>query len=209
MDRTGSDHLTEVLASGWGTILKPLAWWGLLCHGPSQGNRVTFTAPPWTELPSVEEAARTVIRSFLGAHGPATPDMFDSWLTRRMSRKTDVRGWFEAAEPAMVKIEGVEMYALAEHVGELADTRPSEALRLLGGFDQYVLGAGTAATYLIPAERRAEVSRTAGWISPVVIHQGRVAGVWEATNGRIDVTPFEALPEDALQAERDRITALL
>src|SRR2546428_3036175 len=37
----GLGHLGEALRSGWGTLLKPLAWQGDLCFGPSRGNRVT------------------------------------------------------------------------------------------------------------------------------------------------------------------------
>ena len=62
------------LRSGWGTALKPLAWQGLLCHGPSQGNRVTFTspaswAPGWRDYPDVDEAAQVPIPAYLGAYG--------------------------------------------------------------------------------------------------------------------------------------------
>lgn len=45
-EKVGSSHLKEFLRSGWGTLLKPLAWWGALCHGPSEGNRVTS---PYTQ----------------------------------------------------------------------------------------------------------------------------------------------------------------
>ncbi|GAA4073205.1 winged helix DNA-binding domain-containing protein [Actinomadura miaoliensis] len=215
VDKTGSGHLAEVLGSGWGTVLKPLAWWGVLCHGPSQGARVTFTSPEnlpgWRGLPPVEDAARTVIRAFLGAYGPATPQTFDNWLTRGGSRKKDLKGWFAAldGELATVEVDGEPMYALAEHADELADTEPSRSVRLLGGFDPYVLGAGTNATYLIPAERRSEVSRTAGWISPVVLHEGRVAGTWEAKDGEVSVTPFEDVPADLLETEVARVRSLL
>ncbi|GAA1832311.1 winged helix DNA-binding domain-containing protein [Actinomadura chokoriensis] len=216
VEETGSHHLTEVLGSGWGTLLKPLAWWGVLCYGPSQGTRVTFTAPErwlpgWTGLPPLEDAARTVIRAYLGAHGPATPEMFDNWLMRKMNRKKDVRGWFAAAEDGLstVEVDGVQMYVLDEHRDELLATEPSASVRLLGGFDQYVLGAGTGATYLVPAEHRTKVSRTAGWISPVVLHGGRVAGVWEAKNGDLAVTQFEDVPAGPLKEEVDRVGPLL
>jgi hypothetical protein len=215
VDKTGSAHLAEVLGSGWGPLLKPLAWWGVLRYGPSRGNRVTFTSPEnlpaWRGLPAVEDAARTVIRAYLGAHGPATPEMFDNWLTRTLSRKKELRTWFAsmAGELATVEVEGVPMYALAEHVDELEATAPTRSVRLLGGFDQYVLGAGTGAAYLIPAERRSDVSRTAGWIAPVVLHEGRVAGTWESKNGAIAVTPFEEIPHALLDAEITRVKALL
>ncbi|MEU5882100.1 winged helix DNA-binding domain-containing protein [Spirillospora sp. NPDC047279] len=216
VEATGSTHLAELLGSGWGTLLKPLAWWGVLCYGPSQGTRVTFASPEraipgWKGLPAVEDAARTAVRAFLSAHGPATPDGFDNWLMRKASRKRDVRAWFEAAgELATVDVEGSEMYVLPEHLDELLGTGPTRSVRLLGGFDQYVLGAGTGSTYLVPAEHRSKVSRTAGWISPVVLYEGRVAGVWEpGSGGGLTVTPWEDIPATPLEAEIARLTPLL
>lgn len=216
IEETGSRHLAEVLGSGWGTLLKPLAWWGVLCYGPPQGTRVTFTSPDqwlpgWTGLPPIEDAARKAIHAFLGAHGPATPDMFDNWLSRKMNRKKDLKSWFAIAEDELttIEVDGVPMYVLEEHRDELVETAPSTSVRLLGAFDQYVLGAGTGATYLVPAEHRRAVSRTAGWISPVVLHQGRVAGVWDAKDGDIAVTAFEDIPSALLKDATDRMSALL
>src|SRR5207247_6823044 len=40
--RRGYGHLGEALRSGWGTLLKPYAWQGDLCFGPSRGNRATL-----------------------------------------------------------------------------------------------------------------------------------------------------------------------
>src|SRR4051794_3598306 len=58
--------LEERLRSGWGQVLKPLAWRGVLCHGPNQGNKVTFTLPAsrfpnWGKMPDPDEAAPAVI----------------------------------------------------------------------------------------------------------------------------------------------------
>ncbi|MCP9949454.1 winged helix DNA-binding domain-containing protein [Actinomadura madurae] len=216
LDRTGAEHLAELLGSGWGMLLKPLAWWGVLCYGPPQGNRVTFTSPArwlpgWTGLPAVEDAARTVIHAYLGAHGPATPDAFDNWLMRKQNRKKDLKAWFAAAEDglATVEVEGEPMFVLEEHKDELMETRPTDSVRLLGAFDQYVLGAGTSATYLVPAEHRSKVSRAAGWISPVVLYRGRVAGVWDAKNGDLAVTAFEDIPAGPLKDETNRLKPLL
>ncbi|GAB3689951.1 winged helix DNA-binding domain-containing protein [Actinocorallia lasiicapitis] len=201
---TSSEHLRTGLSSGWGSLLKPLAWWGVLCHGPSQGNRITFAAPStlpgWRPAPPVEEAARIVLRAYLGAHGPATPDLFDNWLMRRGSRKKDVKAWFAALadELTEVDVEGVPMYALTSELSSLLATPPSEDVRLLGGFDPYVLGAGTDAPYLIPPEHRAKVSKAAGWIAPVVLHGGRVAGTWDPETGATDL--WEEVPAAALAA---------
>ncbi len=48
--RRGLRHVGEALRSGWGTLLKPLAWQGDLCFGPSRGNRDDLHAPGGREL---------------------------------------------------------------------------------------------------------------------------------------------------------------
>ncbi|MFC0042130.1 DNA glycosylase AlkZ-like family protein [Actinomadura rayongensis] len=207
VERTGSEHLAEVLGSGWGTLLKPLAWWGVLCYGPPRGTRVTFTAPVGVSAPPVDEAGPLVVRAFLGAHGPGTPATFDQWLTRGNLRKREVADWFDGLED--VSVDGVPMKVRPGDAAEIASGPPAPAVRLLGPFDQYVLGAGTSAGYLVPAEHRAAVSRAAGWISAVVLHEGRVAGVWEAKDGDVAVTTFTDVPADPLGTEVDRVRALL
>jgi hypothetical protein len=203
--RTGSEHLAEVLGSGWGTLLKPLAWWRVLRFGPPRGNRVTFVGAD--RLPAVPDAASVVLRAFLGAHGPATPELFDKvWLSRGNTRKALLRSWFAAIadELAEVDVEGQRRVMLASQVEELVASEPSETVRLLGAFDAYVLGAGTTAAEIVPAARRAEVSRAGGWISPVVLHGGRVAGVWSDEG----VTLWEDVPRPAIDAELSRQASL-
>jgi hypothetical protein len=214
--RTGSTHLEELMRSGWGTLLKPVAWQGYLCQGPSSGTRVTFTrpdrwSPAWRGVPAPEEAAPAVIRAYLRAHGPATIEAFDAWLTRGLSRKPTLRRWFGELgdELATVNVEDKPAYVLAADVDELAAQRPSRAVRLLPGFDQYVLGAGTGDAQVVAPERRAQVSRTAGWISPVVLAGGRVVGVWELADGRVEVTLFQSIARSALTAEVKRLAAIV
>lgn len=216
VDRTGSEHLREVLSSGWGTVLKLLAWWGVLCHGPVDGNRVSFVSPAdwvpgWRGVPATDDAAPVVIGAFLGAHGPGTPATFDAWLSRGMTRRGMLKGWFAAMadELATVDVDGVPMQLLATDVDELLGTEPSDAVHLLGGFDQYVLGAGTNATYMLDPEHRAEVSRAAGWISPVVLHGGRVAGVWQPDDGGVAVSLWDDVPPSALEPAVERMREVL
>ncbi|WP_432924181.1 winged helix DNA-binding domain-containing protein [Microbispora sp. CA-135349] len=214
---TGDAHVREALTSGWGALLKPLSFLGELCYGPPRDGRVTFARPAdWLpggrgEALSPEEGGVRVLRAFLGAHGPATPRMFDAWLFRGATPKTALRGWFGELERelARVEVEGVPAVLPAELLDDLLACPASEDVHLLPGFDQFILGAPRDLEPLLPKAVRPKVSRTAGWISPVVIHQGRVAGVWEPKEGRPVVELFEPVPERLLAAETDRVAALL
>ncbi|MFF3225960.1 DNA glycosylase AlkZ-like family protein [Nocardia suismassiliense] len=194
-------RLGEQLRSGWGALLKPLAWQGAICHGPAQGSKITFADPAqlvdgWPGLPEPDAAAPPAITAYLGAYGPATPEAFDAWLSRGSLRKPVLRRWFsELGETVTeVEVEGRSGYLLTEHLDELAATKPTKAVHLLGGFDQYILGPGTADTVLLPGDHRAKVSRTAGWISPIVVVGGRIAGTWELAEDTVTVAMFDGAP---------------
>jgi DNA glycosylase AlkZ-like len=215
----GLGHVGEALRSGWGTLLKPLAWQGDLCFGPSRGNRVTFVRPEdasarWTGVPDPDEAAPVAIAAYLGAYGPTTADSFGNWLAGGWFGKRRLREWFGALGDvvASVDVEDERAYVLASDVDELASTEPTTAVRLLPGFDQYVLGPGTADGHVVSAARRAEVSRQAGWISPVVVAGGAVCGTWELDGERVRVSWFREAgrtPRAALRAEVERLASIL
>jgi hypothetical protein len=203
--------MEDRLRSGWGQVLKPLAWRGVLCHGPNQGNKVTFTLPAsqfpnWGKRPEPDEAAPAVIEAYLGAYGPATPEAFDRWLSLNSTSKPRLRQWFADMGDKLteVNVEGREALMLTEHVDELVDIAAFNGARLLGGFDQYILGPGTNDEALLPKEHRAAVSRTSGWISPIVVVNGRVVGVWDIRDHEVVVSPFPdsgRLPLEELQKE--------
>ncbi|MEV0251434.1 winged helix DNA-binding domain-containing protein [Nocardia sp. NPDC050712] len=210
--------LGEELKSGWGALLKPLSWQGALCHGAAQGNRITFTTPAqlipgWTDLPTAEEAGPVAVAAYLAAYGPATPETFDAWLSRGNNRKPAVRAWFSALGDALteVEIEGVRAYLRTEDVDELAAATPRESVHLLGAFDQYVLGPGTKDTELLPAAHRSEVSKKAGWIAPIVVVDGRIAGTWELDGPDLSVALFDGakLPAKRLDPAVARVAAAL
>jgi Winged helix DNA-binding domain len=217
--RKGLAHLGDGLRSGWGTLLKPLAFQGELCFGPSRGNRVTFTTPQtatrhWPGMPAIDAAAQRVMTAYLGAYGPATIDRIGAWLAGGWFGTRQLRGWLEALGPdlATVEVEGAPAYALASDVDAIASARRSKAVRLLPGFDQWVLGPGTADGVVTPKARRAQVSRQAGWISPVVVVGGVVNGTWELSADRVTVTWFSEngrLPRTRLAEEVERLSTIL
>lgn len=217
--RPGLDHIGEALMSGWGTLLRPLAWQGDLVFGPNRGTRVTFMRPhvasaSWAGVPAVDEAWAKVILAYLGAYGPATIDNFSAWLSRGTISKRQLRTWFAELSDhlAQVDVDGEAMYVRSEDAEAVAAARGGSTLRLLAGFDQWVLGPGTDDTHVITAARRRAVSKQAGWISPVLVVGGVVRGTWELKGDRITVGWFKEggkPPKRALDAEIARLSTIL
>ncbi|MFN2470246.1 MAG: winged helix DNA-binding domain-containing protein [Gaiellaceae bacterium] len=214
----GLGPVGEAIRSGWGELLKPLAWHGDLCFGPSRGTRVTFTLPEaagsrWAGVPDAEKAAPVALAAYFRAYGPADLEALRAWLAGSVDKR-QLRTWFGAFgdQLAEVEVDGEPAYVLAEDLDELASTRSTRAVRLLPGFDQYVLGPGTADGHVVPAARRAAVSRQSGHISPVVVAGGAVCGTWKLDRDRVCVAWFEETgrpPRKALEEEVARLSSIL
>ena len=212
----GLAHIGEELASSWGTLLKPLAWQGELALGPSQGNRVTFVrpdqaSPRWAGLPAADDAAPAAILAYLSAYGPATVDGFGAFISRGRVSKRSLKTWFAALgdRVAAIDVDGEPSYVRTEDVDELAATKATKAMRLLPGFDQWVLGPGTDDPRIVAPARRAAVSRQAGWISPVVVRGGVVTGTWEldGSTARISWFAEAGTPPKQLSARNCHVLA--
>jgi hypothetical protein len=113
-------------------------------------------------------------------------------------------------------VEGEPALVMAEDVDELTSTKPTAALRLLPGFDQYVIAATRHAEQLLPGPHRDRVYRPQGWLSAVLLVGGRMDGVWrhERKGPRVEVTiePFGRLAKGvrpAAEAEAERLAAFL
>jgi hypothetical protein len=216
---TGQPALSEKLRSGWGDLLKPAANRGSLCFGPSRGQAVTFVRPDqwlggWREL-DPQEALREVARRFVHTYGPTTRDEFARWWG---VEPREVRAVFEslAGELATVEVEGWRASVLAEDVERLRATGEPETVRLLPNFDPYVVAFYRQSDYLLPAELRPRVYRAGAWVSPAVLVDGRIAGVWahEKRRGQVAVTVehFAPLPpavEARVEEEARRLGAFL
>jgi hypothetical protein len=111
-----------------------------------------------------------------------------------------------------VEIDGERTHLLRDDLDELASTPATTAVRLLPGFDQWVLGPGTLDRHVLPPARRKQVSRQAGWISPIVAVGGVICGTWTLTDDQVVVDWFDEIvprPRRRLGDEVDRVDATL
>lgn len=203
---TGSAAFAAKIAqSSWGTVLKPAAFRGRLCFGPSLGQRVRFTCPDtWLKAASSavdpQAAPAAVARRFLAAYGPATYHDLARWWNG--SGVSTAREWIaslgDKVTPVDLDGDGARGWMLSAHAREVRELPPIRSVRLLPGFDQYVVGASYHAEHLISRGLRGRVFRPQGWISPVLLVNGRIDGTWhhKLKNSRVEVTvePFVKVP---------------
>jgi uncharacterized protein YcaQ len=168
---------------------------GIACSGPPRGNESTYVRPsawfPGTRDLTVQEAEGALLRTYLRAHGPATPTDFAWWTARAI--------WDRNIEDlAAVDADGRTAWILREELPilERARLKGRPTVRLLPFFDSFLLGQ-KAHGHLVEAKHHKKVYRPQGWLSPVLLVDGRVAGVWaHASKGpRLSVTvePFGPL----------------
>jgi hypothetical protein len=211
--------LRELLGLGWGMLLKPAAHCGYLCFGPNQGQRVTFVQPEkwlggWRKV-DPEQAQQAIVRRYLTAYGPATTDDFARWWGVTTARaKQLLRSLGD--EIVEVDVEGRQAWALASTVKQMAALKPARVVRLLPLFDPYTVAVSSHSEHLSPAAERKRIYRAQGWISPVVLVDGRMEGVWshEQTRGRVMVTvemfaPPSLAVKRGIAAEAKRLGAFL
>jgi hypothetical protein len=89
-----------------------------------------------------------------------------------------------------IDVDGTRAWVRAADLDAIAAIRPRKgAVHLVGGFDPLIVGAGLR-EQLLPQAHLKRVSRTAGWISPVVLRGGIAIGVWDRRRAgdRIDIT---------------------
>lgn len=180
---------------------------GVLCYGPQRDGEPTFVRadawiPGWQDV-SVEQAETALLRRYLRAYGPATPADFALWAGITLTEAREI--WArEKIELAPVSVDGWKAEILSGDLDALAQASiEPPVVRLLPYFDTFLLGHKQR-DHLIPKEHQPEVFRPQGWISPVVLVNGRAAAVWKldrtGKRSQVTITPFGPLPPPVLKA---------
>ena len=193
----------KLLLGSWGSALKVASDRHYLCQSAEDDAGVRFVkASRWIGSWRDEdetEALASLVERYLAAYGPATLKEVLRWWGASVVAvmKPIIEGL--GARLAEVEIDGARAYVRTDDLGSIEATRPTRgAVQLVGGFDPFIVGAGLR-EQLIPAAHLKRVSRTAGWISPVVLVDGRAAGVWDSSRSgdrlSITVEPFEPVTD--------------
>jgi len=190
----------------WRQLTSTAAHRGVLCFSHPNGRNVTYTHPrrwiPGFELMGGRIGLRALVRSYLHAFGPATPQHFARWLGVPPRAAADTFADL-AGELEEVNLEGDRCWTIA---GDTATpTEPAHGVRLLPYFDAYgVVGQPRDRLYPGDAAKRALSPSGQAGNYPVVLVDGVVGGVWHARRaGRRVAISVEPLRPFSTAQRRD------
>jgi uncharacterized protein YcaQ len=196
----GDARLGEAVRGSFGTMPKLAALRGDVCFAKPAGQKVRFTRPdlwlgPWQPVAPPRAALAGVLRRYLAVYGPATREDFARWFGMASAAQAGRELRALGDEVVEVTIDGAAAgWMLAGDVAGAAAARPRGTVALLPGFDQYVVAAPRGDSAVLAEVRRARVYRPQGWLSPVLLVDGRIEGVWRHDHRRrrlgVEIEPF-------------------
>ncbi|HET7770357.1 MAG TPA: winged helix DNA-binding domain-containing protein [Chloroflexota bacterium] len=188
-----------------------------VCHGPGQGARQTFVRlQDWLPQPVLENLAkpppraaalRTLVRRYLEAFAPATPEDCAAWSGLRIS---EIRTAWAALAADLIELDTPHRprFILKEQREWLDEPLPKRPhVRLLASFDTLLMGyvATRGARDLTVDPRYApRVLPGGGMLRPTLSVDGHLQATWRPDRKHnrlhITLTPFEPLPKHVLRA---------
>ncbi|MCY7400349.1 MAG: winged helix DNA-binding domain-containing protein [Nocardioides sp.] len=207
-------HLQPVFDEGAGTLIKPLTWQGDVSLGRARDGKLTLLRlddnPRWGGIPDLDEAGPRAVAAYFASYGPAPLDNLHHWLGDGLSAgRTRIKSWLAALGDrlVLVDIDGTEAYVLCEDVDQLLAAEASDAVRLLPGHDQWVMGPGTKDVHVTPPALRELMTRKA---NPVVLG-GVVCGTWTRKGDDLTVTWRDGRPrpDSAVRLGAERLGEFL
>jgi hypothetical protein len=181
---------------------------GTICYGPGAAGKPTYVLlrdwlPGWGDGPRGlprERALADLARRYLAAYGPATPQDLATWSGLPLGEARAAWGAIER-ELLGVRAAGTEAWLLRARrpAADGDDRRAAPVVRLVAGYDPYLLGYRRR-DLAVPAAHARRVHPGGGLLHPTLLVDGLAAGTWRsralgAEGARLEVTvrPFAAL----------------
>lgn len=213
---TEHPELAARVMSSWGATIKPAAFHAKLCFGPNRGRNVTFVSPAdwlgaWKPADS-DEALAVLARRYVATYGPSIRDDVTRWMG--VEPKVGRRAFQSVVDELVeVDVEGQSAWMAPADAKRAVRTEPRGIVRLLPAFDPYVVGVLRHLDRVVPEPSlRCEVSRKAGWISPTIVVDGRIVGLWRhdrrGRSVQITLSPFASLGSEASAAAEREVASM-
>jgi hypothetical protein len=156
----------------------------LVCWGPPSGTQQALVLVddwiPAQRMPSRDDALAGLALRYFASHGPATERDFAWWTKLTLS---DVRAAMALCGDRLTEIRcaGISYWIAGTELAAAAGQKPSVGVRVLAGFDEYLLGYQDRSLALPTEHAQRIVPGNNGIFLPMITSRGRVVGTWRRT----------------------------
>lgn len=177
----------------------------LVCNGSRRGKEQTYALleeriPPGPVL-SREESLAELARRYFTSHAPATIQDFTWWSGLKVG---DARTALELIKPDLISMPLEHLtYWMPKDLELPAQLEPS--VHLLPAFDEFMVSYKERGASLDPTQTALAITGN-GIFKPIVVVNGRVAGVWNRTEKNSSVVIEPRLFSNVSNAEIAGIT---
>jgi hypothetical protein len=191
-------------------LIRRCALLGLVSSGPVRDGDASYAlagdGPPG---PGGADAARELARRYLAAHGPAALRDFVTWSGLSLpAARTAWRELTDAGLAVPCRIAGLDAGDCVQPARDQPDAQPHGDVRLLPGYDNYLVGYADR-RLSVPAAHERKVWPGGGQISATIVADGLACGTWRRDRSRgIAAELFDGAPDGiraALDSERHAI----
>src|SRR5256712_11055423 len=194
--------LRLLLKSSWNELLHPASYERALCFGPQRGGETTFVSPKswlksWRHL-TPEESRVALLERYLRVYGPSDRLEFAAWAGLD---PVNAKPTWESMLDRMIEVAYCERrtWLLKDDLDPLLGSEFRDPARLIPNFDVYLAGRDRRVLTSSKEEHK-RVYREAGWVSAVVLVQGKVGGVWSVRSQKdkllFNIEPFVKFGSD-------------
>ena len=175
--------LRLLLKSSWNELLHPASFEEVLCFGPQRGSETTFVSPKywlksWRNRLTPEESRVALLERYLRVYGPSDRLEFAAWAGMD---PVNAKPTWESMLERMIEVAYCDRrtWLLKDDLEALLGSEFRDPVRLMPNFDVYLAGRDRR---VLTSSREAHkrVYREAGWVSAVVLAQGKVSGLWSS-----------------------------
>ncbi|MDP1676749.1 MAG: winged helix DNA-binding domain-containing protein [Bacteroidota bacterium] len=152
---------------------------GMVCSGATRGKQQTYALlaerVPRKKTLRKEEALAELAMRYFNSHGPATVQDFIWWSGLSVG---DAKKGLESVKSNFISEEvGLQTYWFADND---IYSKKKESLYLLPAYDEFVISYKDRSAILTPESQAKAISNN-GIFWPVIVVNGKIAGMWKRT----------------------------